>query len=149
MTTYVKSGQEYYVTLQTDLDHDARTVEDLNRLTVRTASGSLLLPLSNVVKAEVRGDTPDRRCRVGDRIRSTHPDPAANPGYTVGEAVKFYQDLAAKQPPGMHWIKWGGQSQGLPRGVERRGARVRGRAAAGVPGARLPVRAGSTRRSSC
>ena len=106
VTTYVKSGQEYYVTLQTDLDK-RRTVEDLNRLTVRTASGSLV-PLSNVVKTEVRGDTPDRE-RV-DRIRSITLTQQLNPGYTVGEAVKFYQDLAAKQPPGMQ-IKWGGQAK--------------------------------------
>ncbi|HWE46515.1 MAG TPA: efflux RND transporter permease subunit [Caulobacteraceae bacterium] len=106
VTTYVKGGQEYYVTLQTDLDK-RRTVEDLDRLTVRTGSGSLV-PLSNVVKTEVRGDTPDRE-RV-DRIRSITLTQQLNPGYTVAEAVKFYQDLAAKQPPGM-LIKWGGQAK--------------------------------------
>jgi multidrug efflux pump len=106
VTNYVKNGQEYYVTLQTDLDK-RRTVDDLDKLSVRTASGSLV-PLSNVVKTEVRGDTPDRE-RV-DRIRSITLTQELNPGYTVGAAVKFYQDQAAKQPPGM-LIKWGGQAK--------------------------------------
>jgi multidrug efflux pump len=106
VTTYVKGGQQYYVTLQTDLDK-RRTVEDLDKLNVRTAAGTLV-PLSNVVRTEVRGDTPDRE-RV-DRIRSITLTSELNPGYTVGEAVKFYQDLAAKQPPGMQ-IKWGGQAK--------------------------------------
>jgi multidrug efflux pump len=102
VTTYVKNGQQYYVTVQTDLDK-RRTVEDLDKLNVRTASGSLV-PLSNVVKTEVRGDTPDRE-RV-DRIRTITLTTEVNPGYTIGDAVKFFKDEAAKQPPGME-IKWG------------------------------------------
>jgi multidrug efflux pump len=106
VTTYVKNGQEYYVTLQTDLDK-RRTVDDLNKLNVRTASGSLV-PLSNVVKTEVRGDTPDRE-RV-DRIRAITITQELNPGYTVAQAVKFYQDEAKKQPTTM-LVKWGGQAK--------------------------------------
>ena len=107
VTTYVKNGQEYYVTLQTDLDK-RRTEQDLDKLNVRTASGSLV-PLSNVVKTEVRGDTPDRE-RV-DRVRSITITSELNPGYTVASAVKFYQDLAAKQAQGGIIVKWGGQAK--------------------------------------
>jgi multidrug efflux pump len=106
VTTYLKNGQEYYVTLQTDLDK-RRTVEDLDKLTVRTASGSLV-PLSNVVKTEVRGDTPDRE-RV-DRIRAITLTQQLNPGYTVEQAMSFYKKLAETLPPGMQ-IKWGGQAK--------------------------------------
>lgn len=65
-TTYIKNGQEYDVILQTNLDQ-RRSVEDLNRLNVRTSSGALV-PLSTVVTTQLRGDTPDRP-RV-DRLRS-------------------------------------------------------------------------------
>lgn len=107
VTTYIKSGQEYDVILQTGLDQ-RRSVEDLNRLQVRTASGALA-PLSTVVTTELRGDTPDRP-RV-DRLRAVTLTTQLNPGYTVADAVKFFQDQAAQHPtPGVS-VKWGGQAK--------------------------------------
>jgi multidrug efflux pump len=106
VTTYVKNGEEYDVLLQTELDK-RRTLENLENLYVRTASGGLT-PLSAVVKTEVRGDTPDR-ARV-DRLRAITLTSELQPGYTVADAVKFYQGLAAKQPGGVV-VKWGGQAK--------------------------------------
>ena len=107
VTTYVKNGQEYDVILQTDLDK-RRTLANLNTLYVRTNSGALV-PLSTVVKTEVRGDTPDRERT--DRQRSITLTAEIAPGYTVGQAVQFYRDLAAKQPPSGIVIAWGGQAK--------------------------------------
>jgi multidrug efflux pump len=107
VTTYIKSGQEYDVILQTSLEQ-RRSVEDLNRLQVRTASGGLV-PLSTVVTTELRGDTPDRP-RV-DRLRAVTLTTQLNPGYTVADAVKFFQDQAGQHPtPGVS-VKWGGQAK--------------------------------------
>jgi multidrug efflux pump len=107
VTTYIKTGQEYDVILQTALDQ-RRGIEDLNRLQVRTMSGALV-PLSTVVTTELRGDTPDRP-RV-DRLRSVTLTTQLNPGYTVADAVKFFQDQAADHPtPGVS-VKWGGQAK--------------------------------------
>src|SRR6185503_15284905 len=106
VTTYVKNGQEYDVILQTELDR-RRTIEDLNTLYVR-GNASQLIPLSNVVTTETRGDTPDRQ-RV-DRQRAITLTAELAPGYTVAEAVQFYRDLAAKQGPGVT-IAWGGQAR--------------------------------------
>jgi multidrug efflux pump len=94
VTTYIKSGQEYDVILQTALDQ-RRGIEDLNRLQVRTMSGALV-PLSTVVTTELRGDTPDRP-RV-DRLRSVTLTTQLNPGYTVADAVKFFLKDQADQP---------------------------------------------------
>ncbi len=106
-TTYIKNGQEYDVILQTDLDQ-RRSVQDMNRLNVRTNSGALV-PLSTVVTTQLRGDTPDRP-RV-DRLRSVTLTTQLNPGYTVGDAVTFLQDQASQHPsPGVS-IKWGGQAK--------------------------------------
>ncbi len=106
-TTYIKTGQEYDVILQTALDQ-RRGIEDLNRLQVRTASGALV-PLSTVVTTQLRGDIPDRP-RV-DRLRSVTLTTQLNPGYTVADAVKFFQDQAAAHPsPGVS-VKWGGQAK--------------------------------------
>lgn len=103
VTTYIKNGQEYDVLLQTDRDR-RQTEQDLSRLYVRAGSGEAV-PLSSVVTTQVRGDTPDRS-RV-DRLRSISLNAQLNPGYSMGEAIKFFQDEAAKQP-GSVSLKWGG-----------------------------------------
>ena len=106
MTTYIKNGQEYDVLLQTDREQ-RQTEQDIGNLYVRANSGELI-PLSTVVTTEVRGDTPDRS-RV-DRLRSVTLSAQLNPGYPVGEAVKFFEAEIAKMPPGPQ-IKWGGMAR--------------------------------------
>ncbi len=107
VTTYVKNGQEYDVWLQTDLSK-RRSLQDLNTLYVRGSSGELI-PLSNVVHTEVRGDTPNRSRT--DRQRSVTLTAELAPGYTIAEAVDFYRQLAAKQPRSGIVIGWGGQAK--------------------------------------
>jgi len=106
VTTYIKNGQEYDVILQTDRAR-RQTESDLENLYVRTASGAQV-PLASVVTTKVRGDTPDR-ARV-DRLRAISLSAQLNPGYPVGEAVKFFEAEVAKQPPGFQ-IKWGGAAR--------------------------------------
>jgi multidrug efflux pump len=107
VTTYIRNGEEYYVTLQTARGAREKA-EDLDKLNVRTASGALA-PLSALVKTSVRGDTADRR-RI-DRLRSITLSSELNPGYTVGQAVRFYRDQAARQPQRGFVIRWGGQAK--------------------------------------
>ncbi|MDP3749447.1 MAG: efflux RND transporter permease subunit [Phenylobacterium sp.] len=106
VTTYIKNGQEYDVILQTDRAR-RQTESDLESLYVRTASGAQV-PLASVVTTKVRGDTPDR-ARV-DRLRAISLSAQLNPGYPVGEAVKFFEAEVSKQPPGFQ-IKWGGAAR--------------------------------------
>jgi len=106
VTTYIKNAQEYDVILQTERSR-RQTEQDLANLYVRARSGQST-PLAAVVTTQVRGDTPDRP-RV-DRLRSITLSSQLNPGYSVGEAVKFFQDEIAKQPPGVT-IKWGAQAR--------------------------------------
>ncbi len=106
VTTYIKDGQEYDVVLQTDRAR-RQTESDLENLYVRTASGAQV-PLASVVTTKVRGDTPDR-ARV-DRLRAISLSAQLNPGYPVGEAVKFFEAEVAKQPAGFQ-IKWGGAAR--------------------------------------
>ncbi|MEW5683885.1 MAG: efflux RND transporter permease subunit [Pseudomonadota bacterium] len=103
VTTYIKNGQEYDVLLQTPREH-RQTENDLSQLYVRASSGELV-PLTSVVTTRIRGDTPDRS-RV-DRLRSISLSAQLNPGYSMGEAIKFLQAEAAKQP-GQVTVKWGG-----------------------------------------
>jgi multidrug efflux pump len=102
-TTYIRNGQEYDVLLQTERDQ-RQTEADLAKLYVRASSGAMV-PLASVVTTQVRGDTPDRS-RV-DRLRSISLNAQLNPGYTMGEAIAFFEAEAAKQP-GNITVKWGG-----------------------------------------
>jgi len=106
VTTYIKTGQEYDVLLQTDRSK-RQTEQDLANLYVRTSTGETV-PLSSVVTTEVRGDTPDR-ARV-DRLRAITLSVQLNPGYTMGDAIDFFQGELAKQPPGVI-VKWGGAAR--------------------------------------
>jgi multidrug efflux pump len=106
VTTYIRQGQEYDVLLQTELEH-RRTLADLETVYVRSSSGGQV-PLSNVVKTEVRGDLANRQ-RV-DQLRAITITAFLNPGYTVADSVKFYEDEIAKLPAGPV-IKWGGQAK--------------------------------------
>ncbi|MET3527890.1 multidrug efflux pump [Phenylobacterium koreense] len=106
VTTYIKNAQEYDVLLQTDRAK-RQTEQDIGNLYVRSASGQLV-PLSTLVTTEIRGDTPDR-ARV-DRLRAVTLTAQVNPGYPVGDAVKFFQQEIAKMPPGPQ-VKWGSMAR--------------------------------------
>ncbi|MGZ6050330.1 MAG: efflux RND transporter permease subunit, partial [Phenylobacterium sp.] len=103
VTTYVKSGQEYDVILQSD--RPLRMNErDLAKVQVRTASGALV-PLNAVTKTRISGDTPSRN-RL-DRQRAITLSVQLNPGYSVGEAVSFFQEQIKRVAPGANY-SWGG-----------------------------------------
>jgi multidrug efflux pump len=102
VTTYIKSGQEYDVILQTDRTQ-RMNISDLTKVQVRTASGALV-PLTALTTNKVSGDTPSRN-RV-DRERAITLSVQLNPGYSMGDAVKFFED-EMKKLPGVSY-KWGG-----------------------------------------
>ncbi|WP_372786878.1 efflux RND transporter permease subunit [Phenylobacterium sp.] len=106
VTTYIKSGQEYDVILQTDRPQ-RESEQDLANVYVRTSSGATV-PLSAVTTSRVSGDTPNR-ARV-DRLRAITLSVQLNPGYTVGQAVRFLQDEIAREHAGLAY-KWGGTAR--------------------------------------
>jgi multidrug efflux pump len=106
VTTYIKGGQEYDVILQAEMSQ-RRSQSDLSSFYLRSTQGGLV-PLTNLVTTEVRGDTPDRR-RV-DRQRAVSLRASLAPGYTTAEAITFLQKEAAKQPVGAT-ITWGGAAK--------------------------------------
>jgi len=103
VTTYVKSGEEYDVILQTERAQ-RMNISDLAKVQVRAASGALV-PLTALTTNKVSGDTPSRN-RV-DRERAITLSVQLNPNYSMGDAVKYFQDKI-KQIPGGVSYKWGG-----------------------------------------
>jgi multidrug efflux pump len=106
VTTYIRSGQEYDVILQTERAQ-RESEQDLANVNVRTSTGATV-PLSSVVKTQVRGDTPNR-ART-DRQRAITLSVQLNPGYTIGDAVKFFEAEIKKQPSGVNY-EWGGAAR--------------------------------------
>jgi len=103
-TTYVREGKEYDVLLQ--LPRAERRTEDvLNGLYVRSSQGGLV-PLSNLVKTEARGDAPDRR-RV-DRQLAVSLQFDLEPGTTMDQAITLLKTEAAKNPASGVTYDWGG-----------------------------------------
>jgi len=98
VTTYVDRGREYNVILQSRADERATTT-DLTNIQVRSDRTGQLIPLANLVTLqEVAGATTLNRF---NRVRSIEVSAGLAEGYTMGEAVKWFQDtVREKLPPG-------------------------------------------------
>ncbi len=137
VTTYVDRGREYNVILQSRADERATTT-DLTNIQVRSDRTGQLIPLSNLVTLhEIAGATSLNRF---NRIRSIEISAGLADGYTMGEAVKWFQDTVREKLPAGASLAFNGESGRVPE--ERRPAlcdvRVRDRHR--VPGAGRAVR---------
>ncbi|CAH0205580.1 efflux RND transporter permease subunit [Roseomonas sp. CECT 9278] len=106
VTTYVVGGQEYKVLLQAP--EEARlSPYDLQNVFVRTASGGLV-PLSNIVtlSERARAQTLSRE----DRVRAITITASLAPGYSLGDALAYLDDVAREILPGEARISYRGQS---------------------------------------
>jgi multidrug efflux pump len=98
VTTFVDRGREYNVILQAS-DDERRTITDLTNIHVRSGRSGELIPLSNVVKVEEAAGA----VRLGrfNRLRAIKISADLAPGYTMGEAVKWFEETVARElPPG-------------------------------------------------
>jgi multidrug efflux pump len=97
VTTFIKSGREYYVILQ-GRSEDRASPTDLDNLYVRSDRGNSLIPLASVVKLEELA-TSSQRNRF-DRLRAVSISATLAPSYSMGEAVDFFtRAVETKLPP--------------------------------------------------
>jgi multidrug efflux pump len=95
-TTFERAGEEYDVVLQARNEQRA-SVGDLDNLYVRSAKDGALLPLSALVKIDERaGPTELRRT---DRMRAIELAGSLAPGYTLGEAVAYMEQVIHEEAP--------------------------------------------------
>ncbi len=107
VTTFLKDGEEYDVKMQAG-EEDRRTSTDLTNVFVRSSQGALI-PLSNVVTLkETAGPQSLNRF---NRSRSITIDAGLAPGYTLGEALTYLQQIAAEELPPTARIDYQGQSR--------------------------------------
>ncbi|HSX64155.1 MAG TPA: efflux RND transporter permease subunit, partial [Pseudoxanthomonas sp.] len=107
VTTYVDNGEEYDVMLQASRDNRASPA-DLENTYVR-GSGDQLIPLSNLVTLSEIAE-PGSFNRF-NRLRAITISGGLAPGYTMGEALAWTQEVVAEELPDYAQIDWKGESR--------------------------------------
>ena len=112
VTTFLDRGEEYNVMLQAR-EEDRATPSDLTNIYVRSSTTGSLIPLSNLVHIdEVAGPTELKRF---DRLRSITISATLNPGYSLGEALDYMEDLVRAELPAHARINYDGESREFKR----------------------------------
>jgi len=108
VTTYLEGGEEYRVILQAR-DQDRASPSDLDNIYVRSQTSSSLIPLSNLVKVvETAGPTDFKRF---DRLRAVTISAGIAPGYSMGEALNYFEKIVREELPPEASINWDGESR--------------------------------------
>jgi multidrug efflux pump len=108
VTTFIERDREYNVILQGRAE-DRATPTDLENLYVRSDRTGELIPLSNLVQlTELAGPT---RLNRFDRLRSITISAALTPGYTLGEALEFFEGLVETELPATARLNFDGPSR--------------------------------------
>jgi len=107
-TTYIDNGEEYDVILE-GLRDEQRSRAALENIYVRSSRSGALIPLSSVVTVHELADA----ASLGryNRVRAITIDADLAEGYTLGEALKYLEDLVHANLPDEVIIDYKGQSQ--------------------------------------
>ena len=96
VTTYVDRGREYNVILQGEAQ-DRASPSDLQNLYVKSNRSGELVPLGNLVRLEETSGA--IQLNRFDRLRAVTLSAGLAPGYTLGEAVGYFQKLVHDELP--------------------------------------------------
>ena len=108
VSTYVENGEEYRVMVQAAAA-GRDTEERLDSVYVRSRTGTLV-PLANLVRTQSASAA--RELGRYDKMRAITLQGAIAPGYSLGAALAFLEDEAAKSPEVLA-IGYRGESQSL------------------------------------
>ncbi|HET7924835.1 MAG TPA: efflux RND transporter permease subunit, partial [Rhodanobacteraceae bacterium] len=111
VTTYIDRGREYNVILQ-GRDDIRETTTDLTNIRVRSGRTDELIPLSSVVHLQETSGT--IQLSRFDRLRAIKISADLANGYTMGEAVKWFQDTVGRELPEAN-LDWDGQTREFTR----------------------------------
>lgn len=107
VTTFVDNGEEYDVLMQADRERRSSPA-DLANTYVRGGAGELI-PLSNLVTLSEIAE-PGSFNRF-NRLRAITLTASLAPGYTLGEAMGWAQQVAQEELPDYAQIDWKGESR--------------------------------------
>ena len=107
VTTYVVDGEEYDVVLQAKPEQRA-SYADLSNIFVRADRSGELVPLSNLTKLEdMAGPSQLQR---HNRMRAVTISANLTPGYTLGEALDYLENIIRTELPSTAQIDYRGES---------------------------------------
>lgn len=107
VTEFKIDSEQYDVLLKTE-DSNRTVPQDLDRLYVRAAAGSMI-PLSNLVT--VTEGVTAQSLNHFDRSRAAIVSASLNPGYTLGDALEYLDSTAASMLPGNFSVDYDGESR--------------------------------------
>ncbi len=108
VTTYNDRGVQYNVMLQAKPE-DRVTPQDLSNIYVRSDTTGRLIPLQNLVT--VRETAGPKELNRFDRLRSVTISASLAPGYSLGQALDYLDNLARQSLPAEARITYDGQSR--------------------------------------
>jgi multidrug efflux pump len=112
VTTFLMGGDEYNVVLQARNDQRA-AVSDLDNIYVRSDSSRALIPLASLVRTdEAAGPTELKRF---NRLRSVSIQANLAIGYSLGDALDYFDGLIREVVPTGQQIDYNGESRELKR----------------------------------
>ncbi len=108
VTTFLQGGEEYNVVLQAR-EADRATVADLGNLYVRSETSGEMVPLSALVTAEESAGP--AQLKRFDRLRAITLSASLAPGYTLGEALAYTENVIRAEVPQGVQINYDGESR--------------------------------------
>lgn len=98
VTTFLERGEEYDVILEAERS-DKRSAQDMTNIYVRSERSGELIPLSNLLTFSEEATSAE--LNRYNRVRAITIEANLTPGYTLGEALTFLEDVVRSElPPG-------------------------------------------------
>ena len=107
ITTFNKLGKEYPIIVQQYLS-DRRNKEGVSKIFVRSETNGKLISLANLVNFKEEGSA--KELARYNRQRAVTISANINEGYTLNEAIKYFEEVMANFAP-KNQITWKGKSE--------------------------------------
>jgi multidrug efflux pump len=107
VTRFKREGKQYDVIVQV-ADVDRRNPDDLATIYVRNDDG-LMIPMNNIITVTER--VAPKELNHFNKLRSATITATLAPGYTLGDALTYLEDAAARVLPGSVLTDYAGQSR--------------------------------------
>ncbi len=108
VTTFLDDGQEYDVIVEGERE-EQRSFNDVSNIYVRSDRTGQIIPISNVVDIKEYGAA--QTLSRYNRIRSITLEANLRDGYTLGEALKYLENIVHEKLPSEAIIDYKGQSR--------------------------------------
>ncbi|TCN83382.1 efflux RND transporter permease subunit [Shewanella fodinae] len=107
VTTFMRDGEEYDVVIEGERQQQ-NTPSDMQNIYVRSERSGALIPLSNLVAIEEFADASE--LNRYNRMRAITIEASLSDGYSLGEALEYFNNLVQQHLPAEAVISYKGQS---------------------------------------